>query len=157
MTEWQNDRITEWQRQDKNNMPPDLRSRGHKNPILIRRLKNMNILFCKNCSKGNILQEQISIYIPVQTCKYTLLFKVALNMFSKLTFDLKNQVRAAPSLLFRIHLIPMTLQMLLAKKYSSRIYIHLLYIVYRTINALCYFFVEVNPKVVIIVGKMSFS
>ena len=31
-TEWQNYRITEWQndRQDKNNMPPDLRSRGHK-------------------------------------------------------------------------------------------------------------------------------
>ena len=32
MTELQNDRVTEWQndRQDKNNMPPDLRSRWHK-------------------------------------------------------------------------------------------------------------------------------
>ena len=32
MTELQNDRITDGQndRQDKNNMPPDLRSRGHK-------------------------------------------------------------------------------------------------------------------------------
>ena len=32
-TEWHNYRVTEWQnnRQDKNNMPPDLRSRGHKN------------------------------------------------------------------------------------------------------------------------------
>ena len=36
MTELQNDRMTEWQndRQDKNNMPPDLRSRGHKKMFL---------------------------------------------------------------------------------------------------------------------------
>ena len=96
-----------------------------KNPILIRRIKIMYILFCKNCSKGNILRGKMSTHIyMVQKCKYSILFiKVAnftFNMFSKLTFDLKNQVRAAPSLLFRIHLIPMTLQMLLAKIYSIK-------------------------------------
>ena len=38
--EWQNDRMTEWRkwqndRKDKNNMPPDLRSRGHKNAKIV--------------------------------------------------------------------------------------------------------------------------
>ena len=97
-----------------------------KNPILIRRIKIMYILFCKNCSKGNILRGKMSTHIHGtklqvhntihQSCYANFTF----NMFSKLTFDLKNQVRAAPSLLFRIHLIPMTLQMLLAKKYSIK-------------------------------------
>ena len=41
MTELQNDRITELQndRQDKNNMPPDLRSRGHKKKHFYMKLK----------------------------------------------------------------------------------------------------------------------
>ena len=49
MTELQNDRITEWQndRQDKNNMPPDLRSGGHKNccyyNIMSNKMSNSNI------------------------------------------------------------------------------------------------------------------
>ena len=34
-----------------------------KNPILIRRIKNMYILFCKNCSKGNILQGKMPPHI----------------------------------------------------------------------------------------------
>ena len=36
----QNDRMTKLQndRQDKNNMPPDLRSRGHKNTVVYQKL-----------------------------------------------------------------------------------------------------------------------
>ena len=51
MTELQNYRMTELQndRQDKNNMPPDLRSRGHKKRDGSKREK-----VAKRCEKGSM-------------------------------------------------------------------------------------------------------
>lgn len=74
------------------------------------------ILFSKNCSKSHILQSQKKKTKSKTDQQRRNVSTLVISKSLKLTFDLKNQVKAAPSLLFLIHLIPMTLQILLAEK-----------------------------------------
>ena len=80
MTELQNYRMTELQndRQDKNNMPPDLRSRGHKNSIQNFCFHISSVIF-KMTERSKLYKWQ-KLVVKCKCCRfYTIICNYKLN------------------------------------------------------------------------------